>query len=112
MPSKLSFFFSLLLKHLINRKQTFIREIGQEACVRSSIKTQQTDNLIRTKVHSKHVFTVGTSKPPPQPMIFTPEDEKRVSYPYDDAMVIVTDVNGFIIKRILVNSKSSYTVLI
>lgn len=36
---------------------------------------------------------------------------ERVSYPQDGTMAIIADINGFMKKRILVDSRSSYNVL-
>lgn len=47
-----------------------------------------------------------------QPITFTPKDGERVSYSYDDAMVIIVDIDDFIVKRILIDSENSYNVLI
>lgn len=68
--------------------------------------------LMRKKVHSRHVFKVGTSKlSPHQPITFIPEDGKEVLYLYNDAMAIMMDIDEFIIKRILVDSGSPCNVL-
>lgn len=55
---------------------------------------------------------MGTNKTPPyQPIIFTHEDREGVSYPQYDVMMIVVNTNEFMVKRILINSGSSYNVL-
>lgn len=42
---------------------------------------------------------------------FKDEDMKHVSSPYDDALVITTKINGFDVKRIMVDSRSSTNLL-
>lgn len=63
------------------------------------------DSLIRKKVHSRHVFIVNTSKPLPHQLI-TFRAKDGVSYPYDDAMVIIVNIVGLTVKRILVDSEA------
>lgn len=63
------------------------------------------DSLGKKKANARHVFSISTNKHlQHQPITFIPEDKKGVSYPYNDPMVVVVDIDGFIIKRILVDS--------
>lgn len=70
------------------------------------------DSLGKRKAYAHHFFSVDTSKHPPcRPIIFILEDGERVSYIHDDLMMVVVDIDGFTVKRILVDSKSSYNIL-
>lgn len=67
---------------------TFYRDLSEE------------DNLIRKKVHSRHIFIMGTRRYLPyQPITFMPKDGEGVLYPYKDAMVIVAEIYGFTLKK-------------
>lgn len=70
------------------------------------------DNLRKRKAITCHIFSLSTNKlPQHQPITFTLEDKEGVFYTYDDPIVVMADINRFIIKRILVDSESSYNVL-
>lgn len=63
-------------------------------------------SLEKRKAYSCHVFSVSTSRlPQHQPITFTPKDG------HDDPVVIIANIDRFIIKRILVDSRSSCNVL-
>lgn len=70
------------------------------------------DNLVKKKEHAYHVFSVGTIRHPlHQLIIFTLEDGEGMSCPHDDLMVVVAYIDGFTMKKILVDNGSSYNVL-
>lgn len=70
------------------------------------------DSLVKKNTYLLCLFAVSTNKYPPyQHIIFTLEDGKGVLYPHDDPMVIVVDIDGFIVKRVLVDSRSSCNML-
>lgn len=58
------------------------------------------DSLIKKKAHTCHVFVVSTSKLLLHQLItFTSEDGEGVSYPFDDPMVIMVDIDGLTIRE-------------
>lgn len=70
------------------------------------------NNLGKRKDHAHHVFSISTSRHlKHQPIAFTSEDGDGVSYPYDDPMVLVADIDRSTVKKILVESESSCNVL-
>lgn len=70
------------------------------------------NSLGKRKVYAYYVFLVNTSKHPQHQYItFTSEDGEGMSYPHDDPIVIMIDVDLFIVKKILINGRSSCNVL-
>lgn len=66
----------------------------------------------RRRDHGYHVFSVNISRyPQHQPIIFTSEDKEGVFYLHDDPIVVVVDIDGFTVKRILVDSGNSCNML-
>lgn len=70
------------------------------------------DSIGKRKAHICPVFSISTSRHPQHhPVTFTLEDEEGMSYPHDDPIVFMADIDGFMVKKILVDSGSSYNVL-
>lgn len=70
------------------------------------------DSLGKRKAHVRYIFSVAISRHPSyQPITFTSKNRERVSYPYNDPMVVIANIDGFIVKRFLIDSGSSCNVL-
>lgn len=70
------------------------------------------DSLEKRKTHAHLIYLVGTTRHPQyQPITFTTTNGEGVSYLYDDPMAVVANIDGFIIKIIMVDSRNSYTIL-
>lgn len=70
------------------------------------------ESLGKGKAYARKVYSVKTSRDPQQqPITFIAEDGKGVSYLHNDPIVVVINIDGFILKRIMVDSGSSCTIL-
>lgn len=60
--------------------------------------------VIKNKTHFRHDCTVNLGKVQTQrPITFILKEGEKMSYQYDDVIVIVADIDGFTVKSILVD---------
>lgn len=63
---------------------------------------------------NQYIMNVKVKKKPKLtsiPIMFTDEDEARVNFPHDDAIVITLKIYSTSINRILINTKSSVDII-